>query len=63
MLDVPDPSPVTFALAFAIQEYVIGVTPADTSVSSKGIVNCTSEHELAVPAIPIGSCLTISVWL
>ena len=36
---MPDPSPATFALAFADHEYVTPVRPFDTSVSSKTTVN------------------------
>ena len=61
ILPVPDPSPVTLPLAVAAQAYVTLVIELETSLSSKTTVNCTSEQEVAVPAIPIGSDLTVTV--
>ena len=55
ILLVPVPSPVTLVLSFADQAYVTPVMPFDTSLLSNTTVNCTSEQDSAVPAIPTGS--------
>ena len=61
MLPVPDPSPATFALAFAAHAYDTLVKPFDTSPLSNVIDRASSEHAVAVPAIPTGSGFTVTV--
>ena len=61
MLPVPNPSPATFALTSATHEYVTPVKPFDISLLSITIERATSEHVVAVPAIPTGSGFTVTV--